>query len=129
MIFASKAPEHHPSKEAVLSQLLKKERNYYKGILDLTLEEQEKLMQFRPLEEIVSLTRKRKILFSCIEEIHATLSPLKMEWETHHQAASRSCSIEQELLELQALIKLILDKDKENQHLFKQRYLPSPNPC
>jgi flagellar biosynthesis/type III secretory pathway chaperone len=103
-----------------LFDLLQKEVQYYQAILDITENESRKFTKKRPLEEILPLIKKRKILLKCIEEIHSQLIPLKKEWETLATPPMKK-EITKELKKIDKLMSSIFsldDKNKEQMELY-----------
>lgn len=106
------------SKEEILSQLLKKEYGYYCKILDITIEENEKLRTHQPMSEINPLLKKKKIILNCIAEIENAILPLKKIWQNRKDRSDpNSLQIKQELTNLDRLLKEILELDLISQNI------------
>lgn len=109
-------------KEEVLYQLLRKEHGYYRGILEITQMEHEKLNLNRAENEMKPLQKKKKIFLSCIQEIETAMFPLKKHWQGKTDRSDYlSIQIQNELLALNVLLKEILQLDLVNQKKFEQR--------
>ncbi len=108
-------------KKTLLSQLLHKQIAFYKVILEISQTEHELFSSERPMNEIMPLMKKKKILLTCIEEAEAALQPLKNEWESCQQAAKPgSQELNDQFSALGSLIKEIVDLDKNNAKLFEK---------
>lgn len=106
------------SKEEVLLRLLQKERGYYSAILELTRQEGELIAKSHAGKELQSLTKKKQILFSCIEEIESALQPLKSHWQNKQDKQDvLSRSIKEELSHLDKTLSSILQADQANQQI------------
>jgi len=113
-------PIYSMSKDEVLYQLLRKEHGYYKGILELTLTEHEKLKSNQPTNEMQPLQKKKRILLSCIHEIETAMLPLKKYWQSKTDRSDYiSVQIQEELIDLNKLLKEILQLDLVNQKIFE----------
>jgi flagellar biosynthesis/type III secretory pathway chaperone len=68
------------------------------------------------LADVLKLTRKRRIILTCIEEIDQALKPLKRQWLS---AQDRSPNVAQLWNNLSCTLKQILDIDQRNQVLMR----------
>ncbi len=64
-------------KEEMLLELLEKELGFYRVILELSRVEHQKFCNKRPMNEILPIMKKRRIIFKCVEEIEEQVHPLK----------------------------------------------------
>lgn len=104
------------NKDNLLYQLLKKEHGYYKTILEISKEENQKLRGENPLTELKPLLKKKKILLASIGEIDVAMAPLKKYWQgKNNRSDEPSEKIKLELSELNNLLKQILQLDLANQ--------------
>ena len=111
---------HEMSKDEILYRLLKKECGYYRAILDITEEENDKFNARRPLPEITPLMKKKKILLSCIREIDSALSPLKTYWRQQNtHDGPFAAKVQRELTLLEKLLHEILELDDANNRMLK----------
>jgi hypothetical protein len=109
------------AKEEILYKLLKKEIGYYKAILELTEQENGALTRERPIREITTLMKKRKVLLNCVDEIDQALRPVKNLWVKNKDPNSPFApKVEEKLVQLSETIGEILSLDNENQQLLKQ---------
>lgn len=105
-------PLSNLSKEEILYQLLKKEHGYYALILELTRQENEKLLKRVPLKEISPLLKQKKVILSCITEIENAMKPLKKFWkEKQDRTDPFSVQIKNQLSTLDSTLKEILQLD------------------
>lgn len=106
-----------------LLDLLGKCCGYYQAVLDITRSENEMHQEKKPLGEIQSLIKRKKILLSCIEEVEAKLGPLKTFWQekgTYEDPDSKK--IRAQLALLDSTIKEILSIDQENHKMLRNYF-------
>lgn len=112
------------NKENLLYQLLKKERGYYKAILEIAQEENETLKSHQSITELKPLLKKKKILLTCINEIEVAMAPLKKYWQTKaNRSDEPSEKIKVELHALNQLLKEILQLDLLSQKTMENHLL------
>lgn len=115
-----KHPIFRMSKEEVLRKLLAKEVAYYKGILELTEQENHLLKKNPTPSALASLGKKKQILLSCVEEIDIALTPIKRHWDKKSDKDDPdSKAVQAELETLNTLVQSILALDQENQTLMQ----------
>jgi len=103
-------------KEEIFHKLLKKECGYYRAILELTRNENDKFKRNRPIAELTHIMKKKKILLNCIAEIESALRPLKKHWDQHKDDSNpHAQEVQEQLSALQGIVKEILGLDQENQ--------------
>lgn len=117
-------PEHPLArlpKEQIFRQLLQKELSYYKGILELSQQENTHLQGVGSPKELVQLGRKKKILLACVEEIDSALTPIKKYWKGKGERQDPlSLSVREDLAALDHILQEILDLDRRNQLLMQK---------
>jgi hypothetical protein len=117
----------HPStlsKEDMLYQLLKKEHGYYKAILEIAIEENNKLKNQDGISELKPLLKKKKLLLACISEIEAAMAPLKKYWQSKtNREDEPSEKIKSELSALNLVLKEILQLDLSSQKSMEQHLI------
>jgi hypothetical protein len=112
------------SKEDMLYQLLKKEHGYYKAILEIAIEEDNKLKNQDAIRELKPLLKKKKLLLACISEIEAAMAPLKKYWQTKtNRDDEPSEKIKSELSALNLVLKEILQLDLSSQKTMEQHLI------
>lgn len=113
-----KSPVNQLKDHEILYQLLVKEHGYYRTILEITQLENEKLQTQQNLEEMRPLLNKKKMLLKSIQEIEATMRPLKKIWFSQVDPNIPVTSqIENEFNALNKLLKEILQLDLINQKI------------
>lgn len=112
------------SKEEILYRLLKKEQGYYDAIFELTQVETDLLKKKKDPKTLTSVIKKKKVLFSCIDEIETAISPLKKLWKSKSKEADpHFLLVKRELHSLDELLKKILQMDQSNQKLMRSYLL------
>ncbi len=109
------------SKGQVLYILLQKEAGYYDAIAKLIEQEKQLLLQGSLTKEVLSINKKKQLLFSCIEDLEAALVPLKRRWTKGERETD--CffqKVQQELIRLDKILQEILAADRKNQQLMRQ---------
>lgn len=115
----------HLTKEEALYQLLKKEHGYYSTILEITRQENEKLLSHQPLSTINPLLKQKKIILVCIAEVESAMQPLKKHWQSKRDRSDPlSKKIKEKVSILDQLLKDILHLDIINQRSLEE-YLQS----
>ncbi|SCA63675.1 Uncharacterized protein SCG7086_AZ_00100 [Chlamydiales bacterium SCGC AG-110-P3] len=104
-----------------LLALLLKEQGYYQAIYDITEDEHGRLVRGRPLNEVMGLLKKKKILVTCIDEIDNMLAPLRNIWIEHKDDSAVCIEIQQTVSQLDETLKKTLVLDQRNQQLMKQQ--------
>lgn len=107
------------SKEEAFYQLLKKERTYYRSLLEITRQEYA-LLHIPAImpgwRSIPPLLKNKRTLLGCIKEIEHSLTPLKAAWHDKTcRTDSISTKIHGELEALDLLLEEILKLDLANQ--------------
>lgn len=112
------------TKEDMLYLLLKKEHGYYKSILQIAQEENDKLKSHQTLADLKSLLKKKKILLSCINEIDVAMAPLKKYWQSKTNRTDQpSEKIKLELDSLNKLLRELLQLDLLSQKTMENHLL------
>jgi hypothetical protein len=88
------------NKENKLEHLL----GYYRVILELTYDEHDKLQRERPADEITTLTRKKKIIMTCIIDLDKEIKPYTK-------------SMQDYLIQIRNVVGEILSLDQQNKML------------
>jgi hypothetical protein len=108
-------------KDEILLELLEKELGFYRVTLELSRAEHQKFCNKRPMTEILSIMKKRKIILECIDEIEEQVRPLKKEWESKGELKSFISEDIQEILKtLEDIIKEIIALSEENGRMLEQ---------
>lgn len=103
------------SKDELLYELLKKEFGYYKAIEEIALEENRKLHLPDGIAELKPLTKKKKILLSCINDIEKAMAPLKVYWQEKKDRDDKYTRlIRRQVEELNRLVNEILTLDQQS---------------
>lgn len=108
--------------EKIVEQLLEKQCGFYRAVLELSRSEYEKFSKQRPLKEIISIIKKKKILLSCVEEIEKKLELIKTHRKEIWEAIlnnERPCQL---FSQVQELVREMLAIDEENQGML-QKYM------
>lgn len=98
--------------------MLKQQLKFYREVLSLIEEEKGKLERMRPLQELLPLIKKRQILFSCAQELTESIFELKK--KEGIEVSLETLGFDKLLKETKSLLKESMEKDLENQVLFKQ---------
>jgi hypothetical protein len=118
-------PIYNMSKEEILYQLLRKEYDFYLNIYEITKEENEKLRQRNPMNEISSLLKRKRSLLNSIAEVETAMQPLKNYWQSNKSNKDQiSLKIREELANLDKLLNRILELDLVSQRILES-YLSS----
>lgn len=103
-----------------LLDLLKKEEGYYSALLALAREESIVIGASSSLEEIASLVRKKQLLLSCVKEVTAASSPMKLQWKAKKGLFPHSENIEKTLEHLRLLLEELIEVDNCNREAVKK---------
>ncbi len=110
-------------REEIFLELLNKKEKFYKAILESEASLSDMLSLSVSIKKVYPLIKRKKVLMTCIADIDSALSPIVRMWNAKESYEdSKSQAVQKKLEALEVLLKKILEKDEENQKLFREHF-------